>query len=286
MRNYLIFIILLARLGAQAQHPVKWPGHHKAAIVLTYDDALESQLTNAVPQLRSQQLKATFFLTADIDTSTIPKWKKLSNEGYELGNHTLYHPCLSTEDNPVPSENYTIEKMLREIEIMNNYLYAIDGHTSRTFAYPCSESTAGKKDYVDSLRDYGLVKYARTGGDTDDVITDFSRLDLLRVPSYGLEGNNTTAELIGFVKKVEKAGGLGIFMFHGIGGDYLSVAPKIHYRLLRYLKKHQKTIWVTTFKQAMDYATSKRESKSNLAKLIATHKNDKLSSVAGKLAHN
>jgi peptidoglycan/xylan/chitin deacetylase (PgdA/CDA1 family) len=257
MRNYLIFIILLARLGAQAQHPVKWPGHHKAAIVLTYDDALESQLTNAVPQLRSQQLKATFFLTADIDTSTIPKWKKLSNEGYELGNHTLYHPCLSTEDNPVPSENYTIEKMLREIEIMNNYLYAIDGHTSRTFAYPCSESTAGKKDYVDSLRDYGLVKYARTGGDTDDVITDFSRLDLLRVPSYGLEGNNTAAELIGFVKKVEKAGGLGIFMFHGIGGDYLSVAPKIHYRLLRYLKKHQKTIWVTTFKQAMDYATSK-----------------------------
>jgi hypothetical protein len=176
--------------------------------------------------------------------------------------------------------------MLREIEIMNNYLYAIDGHTSRTFAYPCSESTAGKKDYVDSLRDYGLVKYARTGGDTDDVITDFSRLDLLRVPSYGLEGNNTAAELIGFVKKVEKAGGLGIFMFHGIGGDYLSVAPKIHYRLLRYLKKHQKTIWVTTFKQAMDYATSKRESKSNLAKLIATHKNDKLSSVAGKLAHN
>ncbi len=286
MRNYLIFIILLAHLGAQAQHPVKWPGHHKAAIVLTYDDALESQLTNAVPQLRSQQLKATFFLTADIDTLTIPKWKKLSCEGYELGNHTLYHPCLSTEDNPVPSENYTIEKMLREIEIMNNYLYAIDGHTSRTFAYPCSETTAGKKDYVNSLRDYRLVKYARTGGDTDAVITDFSHLDLLRIPSYGLEGNNTAAELIDFVKKVEKAGGLGIFMFHGIGGDYISVSAKVHYRLLRYLRKHRETIWVTTFKQAMDYATSKRESKPNLAKLATRHQNDKLSSVSGKFTHN
>lgn len=286
MRGYLIFIVLLACLSTQAQHTVKWPGHHKAAIVLTYDDALESQLKVGVPQLLSKQLKATFFLTADIDTLTIPKWKKLSSLGYELGNHTMYHPCLSIEDNPVASENYTIEKMLREIEIMNNYLYAIDGHTSRTFAYPCSESTAGKKDYVDSLRDYGLVKYARTGGDTDAVITDFSKLDLLRVPSYGLEGNNIAADLIGFVRKVEKAGGLGIFMFHGIGGDYLSVNPKAHYRLLCYLRKHRETIWVTTFKQAMDYATANKESKPKVDRLAANHKKDKFQPVSGRANHN
>jgi len=241
-----------------AAQPMIWPHHKKAVIVLTYDDALLSQLDNAVPQLERAGFKATFFLTSDVDSSTIPRWRSLAKSGFELANHTLYHPCSSSEDVTVTSDHYTPYQVIREIEIMNRVLFAIDGKNGRTYAYPCAETTVGGKDYVDTLRRYGLVKYARAGGDTGSVITDFSHLDLLRIPSLGLEDSTPSAALIDYVKKVEQSGGMGIIMFHGIGGDYITTSSAVHQELLDYLKKNRKDIWVTTFQQAMDYAVKKR----------------------------
>jgi hypothetical protein len=137
---------------------------------------------------------------------------------------------------------------------MNNFLYAIDDKTTRTYAYPCTETAVGGKSYLDTLRKSGLIKYARIGGDKDAVITNFKNLDPLLVPSYGLEGNSNGDDLIAFVKKVEKSGGMGIFMFHGIGGDYITTPAESHRQLLAYLKKNRKEIWVATFQEAMDYA--------------------------------
>jgi peptidoglycan-N-acetylglucosamine deacetylase len=233
-------------------HPIVWPHHKKATIVLTYDDALLSQLDTAVPQLKRAGLTATFFLTADLDYNTLPRWRSVAKAGFELGNHTLYHPCPGEPDNPVPSADYTAYQMVREIEVMNWLLFAIDGKTSRTYAYPCAETLAGGKDYVDTLRHYKPVKYARTGGDTDAVITDFVHLDLLRIPSLGLEDNTPASVLIGFVRRVEQTGGMGVIMFHGIGGDYITTSSAAHQALLDYLKKN-KDIWVASFQQAMDY---------------------------------
>ena len=99
-------------------------------------------------------------------------------------------------------------------------------------------------DYADSLKRSNLVKYARVGGDVDAVITDFKNLNPFLVPSYGLEGNNSGGQLIAFVKLVQQKGGMGIFMFHGIGGDYISVSAKAHQQLITYLKQHKKDIWI------------------------------------------
>lgn len=237
---------------AVTQTPV-WPHHKQAAIVLTYDDGLLSQLDNAVPQLKHAGFKATFFLTGDADSSTIPRWRSLAKKGFELGNHTLYHPCSGSEDAPVKSEQYTPDQMIQEIRLMNSMLFAIDGRNERTYAYPCTETVVGGKDYVDTLRNYGLVKYARIGGDIEAVITDFTHLDPLRIPAYGLDDSTSAATLITYVKNVQARGGMGIIMFHGIGGDYITTSTAVHQQLLDYLKENRKTIWVTTFREAMNY---------------------------------
>lgn len=251
----LIPVLLLLNLAAYAQDKIKWPNHKKAAIVLTYDDALLSQLNTAVPQLDSAHLTATFFLTGEMDSQTIPKWRALSRRGYELANHTIFHPCASGNDNPTLSDSYTVAQILNEIDVMNHFLFAVDGKkTPRTYAYPCTETTVGNgKSYVDSLRKYPFVKYARVGGDIDAVITDFKHLDPLQVPSYGLEDGTTGTQLVAFAKKVQKSGGLGIFMLHGIGGDYITVSARAHRELVNYLRENKKDIWITTFQQAMDY---------------------------------
>jgi peptidoglycan/xylan/chitin deacetylase (PgdA/CDA1 family) len=252
MKKLCMLFVLVSCL-AHAQQKITWPHHKKAVIVLTYDDGLASQLNVAIPQLDSAHLTATFFLIGDINSATIPKWRAVAKKGYELANHTIYHPCIGSNDNPVASENYTVFTIIREIGTMNNFLNAVDDKASRTYAYPCTETSVGGKSYVDSLRKSGLIKYARVGGDKDAIITDFKNLDPLLVPSNGLDGNSTGEELIAFVKKVEQSGGLGIFMFHGIGGDYITTSADAHRQLLAYLAKNRNDIWVATFQQAMDY---------------------------------
>lgn len=256
-----LFAVLLACTSSIAQvapqQQITWPHNKKAVIVLTYDDALDSQLEKAVPELNRLKLKGTFFLTG-LSRDATPKWRAVSRKGHELANHTLYHPCLSATmpDNPVnASEHYSIYGILREIDMQNNFLFAVDGRSARTYAYPCTETEVGGRSYVDSLRKAGLVKYARVGGDVDAVITDFKKLDPLQVPSYGLEDGTPADKLIAFVKDAERKGGMGIFMFHGIGGDYITTSIEAHKELLEYLAKNKKDIWVATFQEAMDYIT-------------------------------
>ncbi len=253
------FLLIFSSLACFGQPKMTWPKNKKAVIVLTYDDALASQLDIAIPQLDAAHLKATFFLTGYITDKTIPRWRAVGAKGYELANHTLYHPCLGKEikgSSPENlSENYTIPAIIREIRMMNNFLFAVNGQVNRTYAYPCTETKVGGVSYVDSLRKANIVQYARIGGDDRDMITDFAKLDPLLVPSWGVAENTTGTRLIDFVKKVEKNGGMGIFMFHGIGGDYLTTSAEAHKELLNYLQQHRDDILVMTFEQAMDYVS-------------------------------
>ncbi|WP_431210183.1 polysaccharide deacetylase family protein [Puia sp. P3] len=167
----LLTATLLLLFDASLPQPPAWLHHKKAVIVLTYDDALLSQLNNAVPQLIKAGFPATFFLTSDIDSSTIPRWRALAKKGFELGNHTLYHPCSSTEDVPVTSGHYTPHQMIEEIAIMNHLLFAIDGINGRTYAYPCTETTVGDgRDYVDTLR---RCDYITTSADVHQQLLDY-----------------------------------------------------------------------------------------------------------------
>jgi|SRR5665213_2116401 len=256
--KYISLFLLFFSVCTYGQQKMNWPQHKKAVIVLTYDDALGSQLDIAIPQLNAAHLKATFFLTGYLTPASIPRWRAVAARGYELANHTLYHPCLGKElkgTSESSTNSYTVFSIVREIGMMNNLLFAIDGKQTRTYAYPCTETKVAGVSYVDSLRKSGLVKYARIGGDERDMITDFKKLDPLLVPSWGVSEKTSGVKLIAFVKKVEEAGGMGIFMFHGIGGDYLTTSADAHKELVQYLQQHRADILVMTFQQAMDYVT-------------------------------
>jgi peptidoglycan/xylan/chitin deacetylase (PgdA/CDA1 family) len=250
MKKTVLYILLLLSTAAAAQP------HKKVVIMLTYDDALASQLNVAIPQLDSMGFKATFFLTGYIGQTTIPKWREVALKGHELANHSLYHPCLITTVKANPANNsadYSVYMIIREIAEMNNLLFAVDGKTGpRTYAYPCTEVAVGGVKYVDSLRNAGLIKYARIGGGNDAIIADPKKVDPLQVPAWGVHAGVTGDELVAFVKKVQLSGGAGVLMFHGVGGDYITTPAAAHRQLLAYLKQHQDEIEVTTFRQGMD----------------------------------
>jgi peptidoglycan/xylan/chitin deacetylase (PgdA/CDA1 family) len=257
MRRLLLLLTLCGAIAASAafaQQPVKWPGGRAAAIVLSYDDALTSQLDVAIPQLDAAGLKGTFFLSARFPQEQVERWRKAAANGHELANHSVIHPCAKGSfDMPEQynNERYSVQTMLFEIRIMNTLLHAIDGGTERTYATPCGQTVVGGEDYIAALKASGIVKYVRgANGHVEQGPDGFN------APGTFFPETATGADLIAFVDAAKARGGLAVLGFHGVGGDYLKVSAEAHQQLVQYLHDHQDTFWVATFRQAMDQASA------------------------------
>ena len=89
-----LLIHFVVMFNASAQTDYTWQGK-KCAVVLTYDDGLNIDLTNVIPALDSVGLKGTFYISDYFNglNAQINKWRIAAAEGHELGNHTIWHPC-------------------------------------------------------------------------------------------------------------------------------------------------------------------------------------------------
>lgn len=234
-----------------------WPGGARGAVVLTYDDAMLSQLDTAIPALDARGLRATFFLS-NVRQADLPRWRAAAAEGHELANHTLFHACAAATfpaDPRYTTEAYTVGEMLREIEQANVLLAAIDGRDRHGMATPCGQSTAGGADYLEALRAAGLVTYVRgVSADPADLSADVATMDRMHVPAKAFDGDPTGAELIAWVRQVIDGGGMAVLLFHGVGGEHLPVSAEAHAELLDWLAAHRDEVWTTTLQDAFDRA--------------------------------
>ena len=249
-----LVLLVIAMLSTQAVAG-SWPDGKRAAVVLTYDDTLVSQLDIAIPALDAAGLKGTFFLIGSkITPEQIARWRSTAAEGHELGNHTIRHACPQANFPPAKkidtSETYDVDTMLAEIRTMNTMLTAIDGKLQHSYATPCGQHLAGGVDYLPALRASGLVRYTRSADPSEHPF------DPMNMPARFFPSTATGADMIAAVQDAERKGGMIVFGFHGVGGDYLSVSAQAHAQLLAYLKAHSDTIWVAPFSTVMDYATS------------------------------
>ncbi len=239
-----IFVIaFLIKPNAQTSNP--WNGK-KCAVVLTYDDAINQQLDNAIPVLDSLGLKATFYITA-FSTSMqtrLNDWKKLPLKGYELGNHTLYHPCLGGTGREWVSKdydlkNYSVRRMIDETRMTNVFLQALDGKTERTFAFTCGDMKIDDSSFINAMKgDFIAARAVR------NEMHKINEVDLYNVDCY-VVNNNTAAQMIEWVKEAVQKNALLVILFHGVGGgNSLNVELTEHRKFLSYLKQNEKDCWI------------------------------------------
>ncbi|RNI31335.1 polysaccharide deacetylase family protein [Rufibacter latericius] len=249
-KRTLPFLLCLLSVSAFAQD---W-NKKKCAVVLTYDDALNTHLDQVVPALDSVKLKGTFYLTAASPafTKRLPEWKKAAANKHELANHTLFHPCDGSQPGRsfvTPDYNlatYTVRRITDEIKMTNAALEALDGKKERTFAYPCGDTQVAGVSYVDGLK--GELVAAR--GVQGVYVPNKPTTDLYNVGSFMINGQ-TGDQLIAMVKKAMETNSMIVFLFHGVGGEHsLTVSLEAHRQLLQFLKKNEKDIWNTTFIEA------------------------------------
>jgi sialate O-acetylesterase len=239
--------LLLAARTAHAQNaPNVWSGK-QCAVVLTYDDAIDVDLDNALPALDSLKLRGTFYLigSSPVLAKRMPEWRRAAQHGHELGNHALMHPCdgtlpgrgFVTPDNDL--SKYTVRRAVTEIRATNTLLNAIDGKTARTFAYPCGDRQIGGVNFYDQLKTDFVAARGVTGS-----LPTAAQVQLDNVSCYSINGQSA-AYMLDLVKKAQQTHTLLVFLFHGVGGGHLlNVDLAAHRQLLRYLKAHEKEIWV------------------------------------------
>jgi sialate O-acetylesterase len=262
-RKYLLIIsFLICSLTTSAQVN-SWNGK-KSAVVLTYDDALNVHLDNAIPLLDSLGLKASFYLSAYFPgcSERIVDWRKASAKGHELGNHTLFHPCIGNIPGRewVQAERdmskYTVQRMIDEVRMTNVFLEALDGNKKRTFAYTCGDMKIGDSSFIDKMKnDFVAARAVRSAMHT------IHQVNLFDVDCYAINGQSGE-EMIGLVKKSIQTNTLLVFLFHGVGGEHsLNVSLPAHRELLRFLKKNEKDIWIAPMIEVAEYIQKYQSSK-------------------------
>jgi len=247
MKKIFLLVVVLSSQLVFSQFNPAWRGK-KAAVVLTYDDALNVHLDNAIPLLDSLGLKGTFYLTAFSPGSKnrIDDWRKAAANGHELGNHTLFHPCAGGKGREwVNAEhdmnNYSLERMVNEVRMTNVFLQAIDGKAKRTFAFTCGDMKIGDSLFINGMKnDFAAARAVR------HEMHKIGEIDLYNVDCYAVNGETGT-QMIEWVKKAIETNSLLVILFHGVGGEHsLNVSLDAHRELLQYLKKNENDLMIGT----------------------------------------
>ncbi len=225
-----------------------------ALVTLTFDDALDVHLDAAMPIMERSGLRGTFFVNVG-DASFAKRhldWIAAAARGHELGNHSVFHPGVSSKPwvtEGIALERYTLDRMRHELVVASQILTMIDGNTERTFAFPCSNPWLGEAGWprrlltrigLERTRLMGWVD--RFGLDFGSTLVDYTPLarelfvaarcggiepgklptippDQHRVRGVAGDDQDLPALLAALEKAIAKDAWL-IFVFHGIGGGH------------------------------------------------------------------
>lgn len=194
---------------------VAWPGGARAAVSLTYDDGLDSQLQYAVPALDARGLKATFFLTKENMEARVHDWQAVAANGHEIGDHTVSHPCRL--------KGYTAARFEREqIDGAERFLdesFGVDHQ--RAFAFPCGVIDMGRGGqletqlrYISALRKSFVAARATDGDPNDPRAVGRDRYVLQAIaPTYDKDDPRIA---IDYVRKAVRLGFWAILIFHDV----------------------------------------------------------------------
>lgn len=281
------FLFALFATAASAQNATanvsvtRWPQDRAAAISLTFDDGINTDLDFVGPILAKHHLTGTFFVATAMGPWEKRKneWKQLAQAGNELANHTVHHPCLLPEITP-HSQDYTPEIMQAEIREAAEAISELsNSKRGLTFAYPCGNLSFGKPEdevknaalFAQYVSEHSFAARAVGGGAIDP-----DELNVLAVSDLGPTADKDFVALLQMGQPAFEGGRWGVYCFHGVGGDWLSITPDALDELATYLERHRE-IWSATFGDVVRYIQERKAASIRIAENAADHLDVRLS---------
>jgi len=233
-----------------------WLDEHQSAVSLTFDDGMDCHLKTAIPILEHYGLRGTFYPIAKGESSensedlhSLQKFQPASENGHEIGNHSIHHWCSCAArltNDSTGLEYLTLEELANELDqSILRYKATFPHITLSSFCYPCYNTFVGRsferRSYVPLVADRFFA--ARAGGEMSNLTNSPYHADLHCLTSWKCE-NRTALDLIELVKSTQKTkGGWNIFTFHGIGEGHLSIETDEFTTFCRFLEKEQESVW-------------------------------------------
>jgi peptidoglycan/xylan/chitin deacetylase (PgdA/CDA1 family) len=239
-----------------------WPGGCVAAVSLTFDDGMRSQLERAVPILEEHGLRGTFYLNPRGDDweERLAPWRAVAARGHELGNHTCHHPCSRAfRDDPRARglEDMTLEELAQDIDLAEERLRLLSGVARRSFAYPCYHAHVGEGRTRQSYVPLVAARFvaARNKGEVPNHPATCDLHFLWSFPAERMSG----AELVGLAERAAREGRWTILTFHGVHEGHLPVADVDLRELCRHLASTRDRIWTAPVAEVAEAVASWRE---------------------------
>ena len=245
----------------QAKSAISWPKGKQVAVSLSFDDARLSQVDAGAALLDEYGIKATFYVGPSGLKQRLEGWKKIAENGHEIGNHSLNHPCTGNFawSRQKALENYTIDEMRIELIEANKQIEELLGVKPVVFAYPCGQTFIGRgkstKSYVPLVAELFL-----TGrGWLDEGPNDPTFCDFAQLTGMEMDGKNFN-EILSLLENAKKTGGWLVLAGHEMGGIGSQTTRLAMLRnLFEYAKNPTNGIWITTVGTADKYIQDQKK---------------------------
>lgn len=245
----------MAKRASPEQHSFRWPDGIRAAVSLSFDDARLSQVDRGLPVLNAHDARATFYVSLASLESRLSGWQEALAQGHEIGNHTLRHPCTGNfsfaRGNPL--EDYTLERMERELIEASDAIEDLLAVRPSTFAYPCGHTFVGRGEntcsYVPLVA--RLFRVGRTAFDETHNSPTFC--DLAQVT--GLDMDCAPLErVMAMVATAVADGGWLVLFGHDVGdGGRQTTLASVLDALCRHARDRANGLWLDTVSAIGDY---------------------------------
>jgi len=216
-------------LKTEIQH---WPDGKVAAVALTFDDCVRSQLDFAVPELEKHGYRGTFFVLAqwlDLPATaegSAERWRAAFQRGHEIGCHSYSHAHMMLQDEAGLRRQLADAKRVIE--------HWIGAGRCELFRMPWGESNGQVERQVREL-------------------FPLNRVDLKQGDKLICTVPRNAEQVIREIDRTVADRGVYLPIWHGIGADFMKMTLPDFQRVLDYLDQHT-NVWVATQGEITKYA--------------------------------
>jgi peptidoglycan/xylan/chitin deacetylase (PgdA/CDA1 family) len=206
----------------------RYPDNKRAAISFTFDDGCASCITTIAPMFKDYGYRATFFvIPGHIANDQWYDWKNLSDNGFEIANHSLAHFNLTALEPDILSEhvNHAHELITKNI-----------GEAPISFAEPGHRTN---EQVQNALAEKHL----------------FTRLSPSLCSWHGWTSSTTKKDAISHINEAIKKGSWYVPAAHGVDDCWEPLTRDFLIGVLDHIAQHEGQLAVETFGHLALYKT-------------------------------
>ncbi|MVN92425.1 glycosyltransferase [Mucilaginibacter aquatilis] len=201
-------------LKLPTKYVIRRYGYAPGKIVLTFDDGPDPNYTpRIIDILKKEKIPGSFFVVGSMVEKNIPLLKRIFDEGYEIGNHTFFHPDIS---------QISLQRVSFELNATRKLIESITGHSTVLFRAPFN-ADAEPQTIAE------VIPVAKSKEENYINIGEF-------IDPHDWEPGVTADTIV--ARTIRQANNGSMILLHDAGGDSREETIKALPRIIEYFKTH------------------------------------------------